>query len=127
MGPIRNLGRWSEPAPKKESDWITALDGKRDVTVWLRSGRHVTGTIEDQFPADARTATVFRIKNASFVPNGAGSSGEDPPTPEAKSSGEDPPTPEGKSSGEDPPTPEGKYVLVSVGDIELIDIKDLKS
>lgn len=75
---------------KVKSDWITALGESPEVTVtvWLRSGRQVTGTIESQTPANDRDATVFRIKRASSIPNGA------------------------------------KYVLVSVKDIELIDIND---
>ena len=75
---------------KVKSDWITALGESPEgtVTVRLRSGRQVTGTIESQTPADDRDATVFRIKRASSIPNGA------------------------------------KYVLVSVKDIELIDIND---
>lgn len=75
---------------KVKSDWIMALgeSPKVTVTVWLRSGRQVTGTIESQTPDNDRCATVFRIKRASSIPNGA------------------------------------NYVLVSVKDIELIDIND---
>ena len=84
-----------------KSDWITALGASREatVTVWLSSGRQVTGIIEEQFPDDDRNATVFKIKEAPLVPNGANSSQPSPP-------------------GQD-----GKYVLVPVKDIQLIDIK----
>jgi hypothetical protein len=91
---------------QKESDWLTALDKDRNVTVtiWLRSGRQVTGTIEGQFPDNARDATVFRVKSAYL-----GTNGTDP------------------SQSAPPPGAEGKCVLVSVKDIELIDINDSKS
>jgi len=84
-----------------EPDWLIALGGNREVTVWLRSGREVAGTIEGQIPANAREPTVFRIKKKPLAPNGAGS-----------------------SQGASPPTPEGKYVLVSVKDIEMIHFND---
>ena len=61
----------------------------------------MTGTIESQFPANARDATVFRIKNASLITNGA-----DP------------------SQSGSLPEAEGKCVLVPVKDIELIIIND---
>jgi hypothetical protein len=56
-----------------EPDWLIALGGNREVTVWLRSGREVAGTIEGQIPANAREPTVFRIKKKPS-----------PPTPEGK-------------------------------------------
>jgi hypothetical protein len=87
----------------KQSDWLIALDNDRQatVTIWLCSGRQVTGTIKGQFPDNSRDATVFRITNVSLVTNSA-----DP------------------SRGVSPPRPAGKDVLVSVKDIELIDIND---
>lgn len=90
---------------KVKSNWIMALGESPEVTVtiWLRSGRQVTGTIEDQFPANDRDATVFRIKNASLVTNGAA-----------------------LSQSVSLPGAEGKCVLVSVKDIELININDSK-
>jgi hypothetical protein len=92
--------------PEKVSDWLVGLGENRQVTVtvWLRSGRQVTGTMDSQIPANTRDATVFRIKNASVGPN-------DWASPQKIS----------------PPRPEGKYVLVSVKDIELIEINDSKS
>jgi hypothetical protein len=57
------------PMPVEKSDWLAGLHDKREVTVWLRSGRQVTGTIESQIP-DTRDATVFRIKNVHPVPSG---------------------------------------------------------
>jgi hypothetical protein len=91
------------PPVTKQSDWLIALDNDRQatVTIWLRSGRQVTGTIKGQFPDNSRDATVFRITNVSLVTNSA-----DP------------------SRGVSPPRPAGKDVLVSVKDIELIDIND---
>ena len=86
---------------QEESDWLIALGEDRNVTVWLRSGRQVTGIIEDQFPAGTRDATVFRIKNAYSIPKGVE-------------------LPQGVS----PPEPKGQYVLVSVKEIELIDVND---
>jgi hypothetical protein len=83
------------------SDWITALGGKKEVTVWLRSGRQVIGTMDGQIPADVRDPTLFRIKEAHVVLNGMDS----PQDPSAK----------------------GKDVLVSVKDIELIQINDSQS
>ena len=74
------------------------------MTVWLRSGREVTGIVVTQIPPNTRDATVFRIETASSVPKGGAS-----------------------SQDVSPPRPEGKYVLVSVKDIELIDINDSES
>jgi hypothetical protein len=85
----------------KESDWLIALDKKRNVTIWLRSGLQVTGTIVDQFPENSRDATVFQVKNASLVTKNA-----DPPHSASL------------------PGPKGKFVLVSVKEIELIYLND---
>jgi hypothetical protein len=74
---------------EKKSDWLAGLRDKQEVTVWLRSGRQVTGIIERQIP-DTHDATIFRIKNVHPVPSG----------------------------------PKGTHVLVSVKDIELIEIND---
>lgn len=54
--------------PYQQSDWIIALKGHREVTVWLRSGTRVTGVLEEQFPRDARDASVFRVNNAQASP-----------------------------------------------------------
>ena len=86
-------------SPKlEESDWLTDLADNQEVTVWLRSGRQVTGVIVEQFPPNTRDATVFRIKNAHSVPNGT-------VLPQQASW----------------PGPKGRYVLVAVKEIELID------
>jgi hypothetical protein len=93
-------------ATQEKSDWLIALgeDQHATVTVWLRSGLQVTGTIEGQFPPDARDATVFRITNVSLVTNSVN-----------------------PSRGVSLSRPDGKNVLlVSVKDIELIDINDSK-
>lgn len=87
-----------------QSDWITALGDCREVTIWLRSGRQVTGTIEGQFPANARDAAVFRIKNASLVTKDSH-----------------------PSQRVSVLVSEGKCVLVSVKEIERIDINDSES
>jgi hypothetical protein len=84
-----------------EPNWLIALGDNRKVTIWLRSGREVAGTIKSWLPADAREPTVFRIEKKPSASNGAGS-----------------------SQGASPPTPEGKYVLVSVKDIEMIHFND---
>jgi hypothetical protein len=54
---------------ENKSDWLAGLPDEQEVTVWLRSGRQVTGTIERQIP-DTREATVFLIKDVQSVPNG---------------------------------------------------------
>ena len=88
------------------SDWIDALeDQKMTVTICLRSGRKVTGTIEGQISAGGREATVFRIKRPK------------PPLAANEAA---------SSQGASSPRPEGTCVLVSVKDIELIDIHDAK-
>jgi hypothetical protein len=91
--------------PVKKSGWLTALgSNNREVIIWLRSGRQVTGTIEGQFPPKARNATVLRIKKTPLASKGAGA------TPDASSRRTD-----------------GAYVLVSIQDIELIHFNDLES
>jgi hypothetical protein len=55
---------------EEKSAWRTGLAANQKVTVWLRSGRQVTGTIESQIPPDTPNATVFRINNSSSVPTG---------------------------------------------------------
>ena len=50
---------------EKISDWLTGLGDKPKVTVYLRSGREVTGTIVAQIPTNTRDATAFRIKRES--------------------------------------------------------------
>jgi hypothetical protein len=99
MSNIRKIGIPGS-VTQKESAWLTALgeDRKATVTIWLRSGQQVTGIIEDQFPANARDATVFRIRNAPSAPKGT-----EP------------------SRGVSAPRPEGNRVLVPVKDIELIE------
>ena len=74
---------------ENKSDWLAGLREKQEVTVWLRSGRQVTGIIEKQIP-NTREATIFWITNVHPVPSG----------------------------------PKGAHVLVSVKDIELIEIND---
>ena len=95
--------RKEEPVAVTKSYWRDGLDDEQEVTIWLRSGRQVKGIIEDQTPSNAREATVFRIKEASLVPN-------DVSRPRAAS----------------PSRSEGKHVLVSVREIELIDLNDSK-
>jgi hypothetical protein len=94
-----------EPSTEKASDWITALGDTREVTVWLRSGRQVAGTITSQVPVDTRDATVFRIRKTVAPPRAE-------PSPDAS-----------------PPRSEEKYayVLVSVKEIEQIHFNDPKS
>jgi hypothetical protein len=87
----------------RKSDWLVPLGDNQEVTIWLRSGRQVSGAIVDQFPANTRDATVFRIKEAPSVPSGVSSL-------QAPS-----------ASGQ-----QGNYVLVSVSDIETIDYTDSK-
>ena len=82
----------------EKSDWLTNLADNQEVTVWLRSGRRVTGVIVEQFPPNGRDATAFRIKNTHPVPDG--------PAPPQQVSW---------------PEPKGRYVLVAVKEIELID------
>jgi hypothetical protein len=59
---LRIWGRKERPMPG--SDWLTALgsDGKKKVTIWLRSGWAVTGTISGPNPP----RTVFRLDDADF-------------------------------------------------------------
>jgi hypothetical protein len=78
----------------RRSYWLDNLGEKPEVTIRLRSGREVSGIIEDQIPSNARDATIFRIKA---------------------------PAPPGSAS---PPGPKEKYVLVSVKEIESIDVID---
>jgi hypothetical protein len=60
--------RLERGAMARESDWLTVLGSKdREVIIWLRSGRQVTGTIESQFPTKTRDATVFRVKKAPLA------------------------------------------------------------
>ena len=95
------FGRVREIMMPKVSDWRSGLAENQEVTVWLRSGRQVTGIIKSQIPPNTRDATVFRIKI---------------PLPEPK---------DAESSREaSPPGPKGKTVLVSVRDIEQIDINE---
>lgn len=98
------MARESETVAK-ESDWLVALGKDRSVpvTVWLRSGRQVTGTIGSQVPVDVRDATVFRIKEATLITNAMDSS-QDAPQPSSREND----------------------VLVSVKDIELIVFNDPK-
>ncbi len=103
---VRMKKSWIGRRMQEESDWLIALGKYRDVTVWLRSGRQVTGIIEDQTPGKVRDATVFRIKNRLFEASDADSRQEvSTPMPEAKYA----------------------YVLVSVREIEQIHFNDSKS
>jgi hypothetical protein len=86
---------------QEESDWLAALGNNREVTIWLRSGRQVTGTIDGQIPLKARDATVLQIKKAHVASNSAASS------PDVS-----------------PPRADGAYVLVSVKEIELIRVNE---
>jgi hypothetical protein len=99
-------GKGEGPATvkKSKSDWLVGLGENQEVTVRLRSGRKVSGTIEGQIPPDTRDATAFRIKKESSGPSGGGS-----------------------SPGASSPGTEGKYVLVSVSEIEQIHFNDSKS
>ena len=55
--------------PQEKSDWLIALDGNQEVvTIVLRSGRQVIGTVGGQFPANVRDPTVFRIKEPQGDP-----------------------------------------------------------
>jgi hypothetical protein len=129
----------------KKSDWLIDFGDKPKVTICLRSGREVTGTIVAQLPRNTRDATAFRIKTASPDPNGGTSSPDASP---ARPAGKDvssadasPARPEGKdvsspdasparpdkdvsSADASPARPEGKDVLVSVKEIEQIHIID---
>jgi len=67
--------------------WLTALGDNRQVTVWLRSGWKVAGTVADR--ANVPAATVWRLDGARLT-----------------------------REGDEPVEPE--FVLVSVGDIEMI-------
>jgi hypothetical protein len=98
------------------SDWRFRLSDSQEVTVWLRSGRQVTGTIESQIPVDTRDATVFQIKKTVSLSRSE-------PSPEASPSRSEP------SPGASPPRSEEKYayVLVSVKEIEQIHFNNLKS
>lgn len=93
-----------KPSTQEVSDWRTDLGDNQVVTVWLRSGRQVTGTIQSQSPVNTPNATVFRIKK-TVSPLRA------EPTPDAS-----------------PPRSEEKYayVLVSVKEIEQIHFNDPK-
>ena len=60
--------------PARKSDWLIHFGDKPKVTVCLRSGREVTGTIVGQLPTNTRDATAFRIETESPDPNGGASS-----------------------------------------------------
>jgi hypothetical protein len=99
-----------------ESDWLTALGSKdREVIIRLRSGRQVTGTIESQFPAKTRDATVFRVKKA---PLGSGGAAAAPAVA--------PPGPAVAAPAVSPAGPDEEYVLVSVKEIEMIHFNEPK-
>ena len=84
--------------PMKESDWLSALGSKnREMTIRLRSGQQVSGTIDRQFPDNNRDATVFRVKVTS---SGATSA---------------------------PADPDEEWVLVSVKEIDMIYFNKRKS
>jgi hypothetical protein len=98
---------WRVIKPVKNSDWRFYLGTEQKVTIWLRSGRDVRGTIVDQVPPNTRNATVFRVK--APLPSTAASS------------------PPGASPPAAPPPPtEERYVLVSVREIERIEFTDSK-
>ena len=63
------LTRIGEEPMSEKFDWLAGLGERREVTVWLRSGRQVAGTIEGQIP-DTGDATIFRIKNVHPLPSG---------------------------------------------------------
>ena len=109
-------GRKHTTTVENESDWLAGLPDMQEVTVWLRSGRQVTGTIEGQIPTKVRDATVFRIKKTVSSPGAE-------PSPDAASPGA------GPSRDASPPRPEEKYayVLVSVKEIEQIHFNDPNS
>jgi hypothetical protein len=58
------LGR-KPPPPSSEplGDWFKVLDEDEDVTVWLRDGPKLEGTVDH----DHRSATVLRLKNVDFT------------------------------------------------------------
>ena len=55
--------------PEKKSTWLDDLPDKPEVTIWLRSGRKVSGPIVDQLPRNTRDATAFRIEKATLTDN----------------------------------------------------------
>jgi hypothetical protein len=106
---VLGLGRRgpdSQKATPAGVDWRAALGDNRKVTVWLRSGTKVAGTVNKWYPpdveqgrdhADVSTKTILRLDEATLTREGAES---------------------GAQSGGQPKTIE--FVLVSVEDIELI-------
>jgi len=102
-----------EPSAQEVSDWRTYLDGNQVVTVWLRSGRQVTGTIQSQRPVNTPDATVFLIRKTVSPARGE-------PTPDAS------PARSENTPDASPARSEDKYayVLVSVKEIEQIHFSD---
>jgi hypothetical protein len=52
----------------KQSDWLVGLPAEQKVTIFLRSGRQVSGIIDAQLPPKTRDATVLRVKKEVSPP-----------------------------------------------------------
>jgi hypothetical protein len=103
-----NINSDREPTVSAEAAWLTALGLKdRQVTVWLRTGRKVTGLANGQYPSHKRrrngAVTRIRLKDAKVTEDGDSGSGS-----------------EYASATELEHEPTGMFVWVSVEDIELI-------
>jgi hypothetical protein len=60
------IGKWR--VSEKISDWLVGLPAEQAVTIFLRSGRKVSGIIEAQIPPKTRDATVLRIRTGVSGP-----------------------------------------------------------
>jgi hypothetical protein len=69
------------PKPERErrrfmarNDWLAGLPKERSdaVTIWLRSGQKVTGTMHDVNPGKVANLTVLRLDGAKVWPDGSG-------------------------------------------------------
>jgi hypothetical protein len=59
------IREWRKIVHEKKSDWLSGLSDKPKATIWLRSGRHVSGTIVAQIPDKTRDAMVFQVEKVS--------------------------------------------------------------
>ena len=129
----------SEPQAPPAVDWLTALGLKdREVTVWLRTGRKITGTANGQYPAHEvqrqdGAVTLILLNDAKVTESGKEGSDpalvmsavpapgmEGPDSAKATEPGKEGSDSEHASAAKPKHEPTGMFVWVSVEDIELI-------